>query len=123
MGIREFIRQAREERGWSVREAAKQCHISATRFSEVFETGTSRNTGKPTAPNYSLLVKVSRGFSIPLQILLEVAGLAAASTDEHLESELVQAWRNLSPANRLMALEITRTMLRMQGEAFGLHPD
>lgn len=111
MGIREYIRQAREERGWSVREAAKRCHISGTRFTEVFETGISRNTGKPTGPSLAIMVRASQGFSIPLQTLLDEAGMTDVSPDEQQESDLIQAWRGLSPTSRTMAVAIVKAML------------
>lgn len=109
MAIGDYLKNLREKRGLSIREAARRVGISYTRLQEL-ERGISRTTGKPTSPSTEILIKIAKGYEQPIPVLLEMAGLSPVSQDEHQEAELIKVFRELSPKGRELALALVRTV-------------
>lgn len=95
------IFDARRDRGWSLRQAAKRIGISYPRLDE-FETGIDGHTGKPVRPAYPTVLAMARAYELPEDELVVLAGYelpSPAQNDE--ERSLLAAYRSLKPEERV----------------------
>ncbi|MBM3275520.1 MAG: helix-turn-helix domain-containing protein [Candidatus Sericytochromatia bacterium] len=68
----QYVRRAREHKGWSLREAAKQLRLPHSRLFEL-ENGFSSKTGKPIKPTTDNLDLLARGYDLPIDHLVALA--------------------------------------------------
>ena len=113
MGIGEYLQEVRNNKGWTIREAARRSGISSSRIEEI-EHSRSKATGKPTSPTLDLLRKLANAYDLPLTLLLEKAGIVPSQLDDHLEIELLQVFRRLSTRNKELGIGLLRTVLTSQ---------
>ncbi len=99
MALAEHLRQVREAKGWSLREAAQKCHVS-NGYISLLENA---KIGNPSA---SVLAKLATGYGVSLESLLVAAGVHAPSVREvAVEPRLLSAVKRLSPTD---LAELTR---------------
>lgn len=109
------LKELREQRGWTQREAARKLGISNTRLSE-FEIGITRTTGRPAIPARETLTKAAEVFGYPLDVLLTLARLPVVeptpapmpSQDEAESRELMETFRLLDAGRKRLLLGISR---------------
>ena len=87
-GFGAFIRRLREERGLSLRKAARAIAIGHGRLAEL-EHETSQSTGRPTKPQRALVMRIADAYGIPRDTLLEYAGYARERPDLSPDVQLV----------------------------------
>ncbi|WP_298595155.1 helix-turn-helix transcriptional regulator [uncultured Mitsuokella sp.] len=75
MNLGEYISQKRKEKGWSQRELAAASDISNAEISRI-------ESGKRKEPSPSVLKSIANALSIPVEDLLQVAGVLEESTVE-----------------------------------------
>lgn len=83
----DLIRREREQRGLSMREAARGIGISPAYLVEL-EHGRNPTTGRPPVPSPVVLAGIERALGIPMRTLLDLAGAAPPRSAHML---LVQA--------------------------------
>lgn len=115
----EYIRTARERRGWSLREAAKRTGIPHSRLFEL-ESGKSSKTGKPVVPTRSNLENLARGYDLPLDHLFALAHfpgylkIEAGMTGEELG--VIDLYRSLAPAKQRLWISIGEGLRNLPAE-------
>ncbi len=94
------IKEIREQKGWSIRRAAKLIGISHTRLMEL-ETGIS-SYRKKTKPSIENIVKIAKIYELSIVDLIKLAGIAEYKIFlEELyilkddEKELLECYRDL----------------------------
>ncbi len=104
-----YIRKARERKGWSLREAAKQTKVPHSRLFEL-ETGISSKTGKPVVPTKDNIDNLSLGLGLPIDHLFALAYFPAYLKDREALSStelgLVDLYRQLTPARRDLWMKV-----------------
>lgn len=111
------LKELREERGLTQREAARLLGISNTRLSE-YELGYTRTTGRPATPNRELLAKMAALYGFPLDVLLGLARLPLAepspaplpTPDEAAARELGEIYRILDDGQRRVLMVVARAL-------------
>lgn len=63
------LKEARDARNLSLREAAKLIGVSHS-YLDTLEKGRDPRTGNPVNPSVETLVQISKGYSIPIEKLL-----------------------------------------------------
>jgi transcriptional regulator with XRE-family HTH domain len=93
MKLAEYLSGLRAANGWSLREAAAQCALSNGYLSLL-------ENGKIDNPSASILAKLAKGYSVPLDAVLGAAGLTDARARQPLlEPRLLAAVGRLSEAD------------------------
>jgi transcriptional regulator with XRE-family HTH domain len=105
----DYIRTARERRGWSLREAAKRTGIPHSRLFEL-ESGKSSKTGKPVVPTKSNLEALAMGYGLPIDNLFALAHFPGyLKSKEGLtgtDLSVLDLYRSLSPARQSLWVSI-----------------
>lgn len=105
-GIR--ARSQREQKGLSLRAAAKLLGIGHARLSEI-EKGIAYRSGAPTGPSRDLVERMAKVYDAPRDTLLELAGFRASRPAlSPTEAELVDLFRGLPGPSQALLLEMVR---------------
>ena len=91
----------RQERGCSLRDAAKRAGISFTRLGE-WERGFDTRSHKPIRPSFDGLFRLARAYGIPSDELLHLAGYDLGMSAD--ERRLLGGFRELPDAKRAKLL-------------------
>lgn len=67
----EYVREKRNEKGYSLRECAKLCNMSHTRI-DVIEKGMDTSTGKKPEVTTDTLIKLAKGLNIDVLKLISL---------------------------------------------------
>lgn len=116
----EYLYQARQERGWSLREAAKRVEsLTHSRIDEIEKMRDAR-TGKYFVPSYINVIRLAKAYDLPVDDLLRRAGYEPGIELTPDEWEIVGLYRQLDPAGR----ERARTALKglREGPSSGESP-
>lgn len=108
--VGEFLKRARLERSLSQRGAAKLVGISQARVAEA-ERMIDGNTGKPFVPSYMLLLKFARGYGLPPDELLRMAGHEPGIELEAEEWRLIKGYRALPRPKRDHLFQVLEELL------------
>jgi HTH-type transcriptional regulator, competence development regulator len=102
MRLAEYLRQQREEHGWSLRELAEKSGLSNGYLSLL-------ENGRVESPSATVLGKLAKAFPVPLDDLLRSAGveIAAPSTGD-VDPQLVSALRRLDTDARQQLLSYAK---------------
>ena len=107
------IRELREAKRWSQREASRLLGVSHTRL-RAFETGVTYGSRLPAIPNRDLLSRMAERYDYPLDALLGLAGYAmepsAPVYSDADELELEAIYRRLDPRGRHLLLRFARML-------------
>jgi transcriptional regulator with XRE-family HTH domain len=89
------LRQLREQRGWSLREAAQASGLS-NGYISLLENGRVEN------PSATVLARLAKGYGVSVEAMLKAAGVVVAAQREHegIDPDLVDTLRTLSPEAR-----------------------
>ena len=99
-----YIGRLRDQRGLSLRQAAKRIGVSFSRLAE-WERGADSHTGKPIVPPRQAVLDIARTYAVPGDELLALAGYRTSqepATPE--EVRLLAAFRRLDDAGRAQVL-------------------
>lgn len=107
------IYEARQARGWSLREAGKRLDISYPRLDE-YEKGVDGHTGKPVRPGYPMILKMARVYEISAEKLLTQAGYELPSPPNDEEKRLVESFRQLSFDDRKKVNTLIDALLKRE---------
>ncbi len=90
-----YIRQLREQRGWSLREAAQATGLSNGYISLL-------ENGRVESPSATVLARLAKGYEVRVEAMLKAAGIdiADSSVQRGIEPALVDTLRSLSPEAR-----------------------
>lgn len=99
------IYELRQQRGWTLREAARHAGISYGRLGEI-ERGVDAHSGRPFVPSYMAVIKLARAFGVPPADLLREAGFEPGAELEPEEWDLIGVFRALSPESRAELLRV-----------------
>jgi transcriptional regulator with XRE-family HTH domain len=95
-----YIGRLRDERGLSLRQAAKRIGVSFSRLGE-WERATDSHTGKAVLPPRAAIVDIARAYGVPADALLALAGYRTsqdpATPDE---VQMLSAFRRLPLARQ-----------------------
>lgn len=87
MQLGPYLKELRDAKGWSLREAAKRTGLSHSYIDDL-ERGVSRATGKPTSPTVEALKALANGYGIPvMQLLMIAAGLDTSRAGKGIAPE------------------------------------
>jgi transcriptional regulator with XRE-family HTH domain len=104
------IRRAREQRGWSLDEAARHVGLSKSRLREL-ETGLSLKSRKPTRPTADNVELLSSALGLDQDYLAGLAGLGyrivPSSTEE---TAILAAFRALPDLMRPVAVRVLEAL-------------
>lgn len=109
----ETIFQARQARGWSLRQAAKALGVSYPRLDE-YEKGVDWHSGKPVTPGYPIVMKMAEVYGLPVASLLAAAGYSLPKLPED-EQAVLDGYRQLDAQGRDRVQALIKTLLRGEG--------
>jgi len=108
--ISKRLKEVREARNLGVREAADMIVISHT-YLDTLEKGRDPRTGKPVNPTLDTLVKISEGYDIPLQELLQLDD--DTNEDDSLDFDAIaHSLQELRPKDRDAILHLIKRLPR-----------
>jgi transcriptional regulator with XRE-family HTH domain len=108
--ISKRLKEVREARNLGVREAADMIGISHT-YLDTLEKGRDPRTGKPVNPTLDTLVKISEGYDIPLQELLQLDD--DMNEDDSLDFDAIaHSLQELRPKDRDAILHLIKRLPR-----------
>lgn len=108
--ISKRLKEVREARNLGVREAADMIGISHT-YLDTLEKGRDPRTGKPVNPTLDTLVKISEGYDIPLQELLQLDD--DTNEDDSLDFDAIaHSLQELRPKDRDAILHLIKRLPR-----------
>lgn len=92
-----FLQRLREERGWSIREAARRCGLSHSYLVQL-EAGSDPRTRKPISVTVATIQALARGFGVPERVIAEQAGLNLddSSREDSLQERLLRVLESLA---------------------------
>ena len=93
----------RDERGLSLREAARRAGLTFSRLGE-WERGTDSHTGKAVLPPREALLRLARVYGVPPEPLLAMAGYRTERDLTPEEERLLAAFRQLPETERQAAV-------------------
>ncbi|MEB3222239.1 MAG: helix-turn-helix transcriptional regulator [Candidatus Sericytochromatia bacterium] len=104
------VRRAREQRGWSLEDAARHIGLSKSRLREL-ETGLSLKTRKPTRPTADNVARVARGLGLDQDHLAGLAGLGyRVVPGSSEETAILAAFRALPQPMRPVAVRVVEAL-------------
>lgn len=112
----DYIRARRLESGLSLVEAARRTGIQPSRLHDL-EQGRSSTTGKPTGPTRDNIGRLARGYAIPEELLLDIAGRPALDAATVEERQLVSQFRDLVPGHRQAVLRLVDELYKLDRPA------
>lgn len=104
------IRHAREQRGWSLDEAARHIGLSKSRLREL-ETGLSLKSRKPTRPTADNVELLAFGLGLDQDYLAGLAGLGYRIVPSNTEeTAILAAFRALPDPMRSVAVRVLEAL-------------
>ncbi|HBN07505.1 MAG TPA: hypothetical protein DD435_02285 [Cyanobacteria bacterium UBA8530] len=107
----EYIYNARQGRGWSLRDAAGHVGIAHSRLDEI-EKGIDGHSGKPFLPSYMTVVKIAKAYGLPPDETLEKAGYQPGIELTAEEWILIKVFRSLSRDQHSHLFEVLALLQR-----------
>lgn len=108
----DLVRQAREDRGWSLRQASDHTGIHNAHLSQI-------ETGKIERPSMALLWDLSIAYDLSYQLLLRLAGHADEHTSQgakSLQGALLHATGDLTDDDLQQAIQLMQELRRRRQE-------
>ncbi|MEW6230614.1 MAG: helix-turn-helix transcriptional regulator [Bacillota bacterium] len=106
--IGDRLREIRVKRNLSLREAAEKVGISHT-YLNALEKGHDPRTGRLANPSTRTLVRIAKGYGIPLEELLRMASCEGAEERDDVET-IARSLRSLEPEDREVVLYLIKRL-------------
>lgn len=110
----DYIYRARQERGWTLREAASRIGIAHSRLDEL-EKGHDWHSGKQFKPSYINVVRIAKAYGLPLDHLLTLSGHEPGIELTTQEWQLLAEFRWLADHERSEVLAYVQALRGKEG--------